>query len=332
MTKSELQEFCSTHKMPKFAASQICDWLYIKRVVSFDEMSNLSKINRAILSEQCRIGRSKPVMQQVSVDGTIKYLFETEEGQHIEAVYIPDEDRATLCISSQVGCKRACRFCMTGQMGLQGQLSSGEILNQIFSLPEFDKLTNVVYMGMGEPLDNPDEVMRSLDVLTSSWGLAWSPKRITLSTIGILPNLKRFLEESKAHLAVSMHNPLGEERLSFMPVEKVYPIEDVIRELKKHDFSGQRRVSFEYIMFEGVNDSMAHADAVVRLVNGLKCRFNLIRFHSFPGAPFKGSDDEAILRFQARLKAKGLTCTIRASRGQDILAACGMLSTREKES
>lgn len=332
MTKAELQELCAELGMPKFAAGQICDWLYIKRVVSFEEMTNVSKANRTLLTERCRIGRSAPVTSQKSIDGTIKYLYETDKGQHIEAVYIPDEERATLCISSQVGCKRACRFCMTGQMGLQGQLSSGEILNQIFSLPDFDKLTNVVYMGMGEPLDNPDEVMRSLEVLTSPWGLAWSPKRITLSTIGILPSLRRFLEESKAHLAVSMHNPLGEERLSFMPVEKVYPIEDVIRELRKHDFSGQRRVSFEYIMFDGVNDSMEHADAVVRLVNGLKCRFNLIRFHSFPGAPFDGSGDEAILRFQARLKAKGLTCTIRASRGQDILAACGMLSTKEGES
>ena len=329
MTKENLQDLCSDLNMPKFTAGQICDWLYNKRVTSFEEMTNLSKANRALLGEHCRIGRSEPVTKQVSVDGTIKYLFETSQAQHIEAVYIPDEDRATLCISSQVGCKRNCLFCMTGKMGFLGQLSSGEILNQIFSLPEFEKLTNVVYMGMGEPLDNPDEVMRSLEVLTSSWGLAWSPKRITLSTIGILSSLPRFLEQSKAHLAVSMHNPLGEERLNIMPVEKIYPLEEVIRELKKHDFSGQRRISFEYIMFAGENDSMEHADALVRLVNGLKCRVNLIRFHDFPGAPLEGSGDKAILRFQARLKAKGLTCTIRASRGQDILAACGMLSTTE---
>lgn len=327
----DIKDICSSLGMPKFTAAQITDWLYKKRVSTIEEMTNLSKKNRELLESDYYVGRTEPVDQQKSTDGTIKYLFSVEKNLHIEAVYIPDNDRATLCISSQVGCKRNCSFCMTGKQGLQGQLSSAEILNQIFSLPEFETLTNVVYMGMGEPLDNLDPVMKSLEVLTAEWGLAWSPKRVTLSTIGIVPALEQFLERSQVHLAVSMHDPFAEERESFMPVQKVYPIANVIRTLKRYDFSKQRRVSFEYILFKGINDSREHADEVVRLVNGLKCRLNLIRFHSFPGAPFDGSDDQAIFKFQDRLKAKGITCTVRASRGQDILAACGMLSTEKNK-
>ncbi len=217
---------------------------------------------------------------------------------------------------------------MTGKQGLQGQLAAGEILNQIFSVPEFEQLTNIVYMGMGEPLDNPREVMRSLAVMTSPWGLGWSPKRITLSTIGIMPALEDFFKDSRVHLAVSLHNPIPEERMRIMPVEKKYPLEEVIQFLKKQDFSGQRRLSFEYILFRDFNDTAGHADAMASLLRGLRCRINLIRFHSFPGAPFEGSEESRILEFQRRLKSRGLTCTIRASRGQDILAACGMLSTK----
>ncbi|WP_199563538.1 MULTISPECIES: 23S rRNA (adenine(2503)-C(2))-methyltransferase RlmN [unclassified Oceanispirochaeta] len=327
----DIKEICSSLGMPKFTAAQITDWLYKKRVSSIEEMTNLSKKNRELLESDYYVGRTEPVDQQKSTDGTIKYLFSVENNLHIEAVYIPDNDRATLCISSQVGCKRSCSFCMTGKQGLQGQLSSAEILNQIFSLPEFETLSNVVYMGMGEPLDNLEAVMKSLEVLTAEWGLAWSPKRVTLSTIGIVPALEQFLERSQVHLAVSMHDPFADERESFMPVQKVYPIANVIKTLKRYDFSKQRRVSFEYILFKGINDSREHADEVVRLVNGLKCRLNLIRFHSFPGAPFDGSDDQAIFKFQDRLKAKGITCTVRASRGQDILAACGMLSTEKNK-
>ena len=327
----DIKEICSSLGMPKFTAVQITDWLYKKRVSSIEEMTNLSKKNRELLESDYYVGRTEPVDQQKSTDGTIKYLFSVENNLHIEAVYIPDNDRATLCISSQVGCKRSCSFCMTGKQGLQGQLSSAEILNQIFSLPEFETLSNVVYMGMGEPLDNLDPVMKSLEVLTAEWGLAWSPKRVTLSTIGIVPALEQFLERSQVHLAVSMHDPFADERESFMPVQKVYPIANVIKTLKRYDFSKQRRVSFEYILFKGINDSREHADEIVRLVNGLKCRLNLIRFHSFPEAPFDGSDDQTIFKFQDRLKAKGITCTVRASRGQDILAACGMLSTEKNK-
>lgn len=331
MSPEEINELCSQLGMPRFTASQIEDWIYKKRVITIEQMTNLSQKNRDLLAAGYTLGRTAPVDKQVSSDGTVKYLFSAGTGFHIEAVYIPDSERATLCISSQIGCKMNCSFCMTGKQGFQGQLSSSEILNQIFSLPEFESLTNVVYMGMGEPLDNPDPVMRSLEVLTSEWGLAWSPKRVTLSTIGIVPSLKRFLEESQVHIAVSLHDPFADERERFMPVQKAFPIAEVIKILKGYDFTKQRRVSFEYILFKGINDTREHADEVVRLVNGLKCRLNLIRFHSFPSAPFEGSDDQTIFRFQDRLKAKGITCTVRASRGQDILAACGMLSTEKNK-
>lgn len=329
----DIKKICLRLGMPKFTATQITDWLYKKRICSIEEMTNLSKKNRELLSSEYYVGRTDPVDKQISSDGTIKYLFSTGNDLHIEAVYLPESERATLCISSQVGCKMNCSFCMTGKQGFQGQLSIAEILNQIFSLPEFESLTNIVYMGMGEPLDNLEAVLQSLEVLTAEWGLAWSPKRVTLSTIGIVPALEQFLERSQVHLAVSMHDPFAEERESFMPVQKAYPISDIVKTLKRYDFSKQRRVSFEYILFKGINDTQEHADEVVRLVNGIKCRLNLIRFHSFPEAPFDGSDDQTIFNFQGRLKAKGITCTVRASRGQDILAACGMLSTdKNKES
>jgi len=247
----------------------------------------------------------------------------------VEAAYIPDNDRATLCVSSQVGCKMGCLFCMTGKQGFQGNLSAGEIVNQLRSIPEWHNISNIVYMGMGEPFDNLENVLQSLDILTSEWGMAMSPRRITVSTIGVIPAMREFLEKSQCHLAVSLHTPFDDERRSLMPIQNVYPIEEVVKEIRKFDFSGQRRVSFEYIMFDGVNDSPQHVKEMARLLNGLQCRVNLIRFHSIPASPLKGSPDERIFEFRDSLTSKGIFTTIRASRGQDIQAACGLLSTKE---
>jgi 23S rRNA (adenine2503-C2)-methyltransferase len=222
-----------------------------------------------------------------------------------------------------------CKFCATGKQGFQQKLSAGEILNQVASIPDSTKLTNIVYMGMGEPLDNTDEVLRSIEVLTSPWGYGWSPTRITLSTVGVLPTLQRFLEESKAHLAVSLHNPFHDERAEIMPVEKSWSIEQVVDLIRQHDFSHQRRVSFEYIILEGMNDTPRHVAGLAKLLNGLPCRINLIRFHKIPGSPFVSPDMRRIEQFQNALKAKGFTATLRASRGEDIEAACGLLSTKE---
>lgn len=328
-TLRELQEVVKITGLPGYSAKQIAEWLYKKGVSSIDEMTNISLANREKLNEKYTVGRIAHTKVQESVDGTKKYLFPTSNGKFIEAAFIPESDRATLCVSSQVGCKMGCLFCMTGKQGFQSQLTAGEILNQIQSLPEFERLSNVVYMGMGEPLDNVDEVLKSLEILTSDYGYAWSPKRVTVSTIGILPGLKEFLAKSKCHLAISLHSPFDAERLKLMPIQHVYPIREVLAEIRNFDFGLQRRVSFEYIMFNGLNDTPAHIKELAKILNGMRCRINLIRFHPIPDTPLTGSDDNTIRAFQEGLNEKGIITTIRASRGQDIFAACGLLSTRE---
>ncbi len=327
-TPEELKQVVGELGMKPFAAKQIAEWLYKNHARSFDEMTNISLKDRQRLNESCSIGLETFSNVQSSADGTKKYLFPTAKSRFIEAAYIPDDDRATLCVSSQVGCKMGCLFCMTGKQGFQSQLSAGEIVNQISSLPEREKLTNIVYMGMGEPFDNLENVMKSLELLTSEWGYAMSPRRITVSTIGMIPAMKHFLEKSECHLAVSMHTPFHEERKKLMPIENVYPIAEVIETLRAFDMGRQRRVSFEYIMFKGLNDSPKHVNEIARLLNGMRCRINLIRFHPIPDTPLESSDETVIQQFREALVKKGIRTTIRASRGQDIFAACGLLSTK----
>ncbi len=330
MTLSQIQTVAAELGMPKFAAKQITDWLYNKGVTTIEDMTNLSKKHRELLSATYCVGLEAPVEAQRSVDGTIKYLYQVDNNQFVEAVYIPDGERATLCVSSQVGCKMGCAFCMTGRMGFIQQLTAHQILNQIAALPERDKLTNVVYMGMGEPLDNLDNVLQTLEILTASWGFGWSPKRITVSTIGIKKGLQRFIEESDCHLAVSLHAPFPMLRQELMPAEKAFSLTDIVSLLSDYDWGGQRRLSFEYIVFDGVNDHMEHAKSLVRLLKGLPCRINLIRFHRIPDSPLDGVSMDKMQRFRDYLTSHGVMTTIRASRGEDIFAACGMLST-EKE-
>ncbi len=329
-TLNELVEISSSAGMPGFTARQISDWLYKKHAVSIDEMTNLSKTAREKLAKDYEVGRTAHNKVQSSVDGTKKYLFPVGQHKSVEAAYIPEKERATLCLSSQVGCKMACLFCMTGKQGFQGQLTPGDILNQYASMPERDGLTNIVYMGMGEPFDNIENVLKSLEILTSDWGYAMSPRRITVSTIGIIPAMKNFLYSSEAHLAVSMHTPFDDERKSLMPIESVYPLADVIKEIKSFEWGRQRRISFEYIMFKGINDSDRHIKELCRILDGINCRINLIRFHPIPDSPLQSSDDKTIIHFRDRLTGKGITTTIRASRGEDIYAACGLLSTKEQ--
>ncbi len=328
-TLSELEQIVTELSFPKFTAKQIANWLYKKNINSFDDMSNLSKKQRQILSENFELGLKAPSSVQISKDGTKKYLFEISENRFIEAAYIPEKDRATLCVSSQVGCKYACDFCMTGKQGFQQNLTAGEILNQICSIPERDTLTNIVYMGMGEPMDNLDAVLKSSNIMTANYGFEWSPKRITVSTIGIIEPMIRFLNESRCHLALSMHNPFDEERLEIMPAQKTNPLTQIMRIIQKFDFDRQRRFSVEYIMFKGVNDSDKHAYELARLVYGLHCRVNLIKFHPIPDSNLKAAPYQKTEHFQNILKEKGIMTTIRKSRGQDIDAACGLLSTKE---
>ncbi len=328
-TLTQLQDLVLGLGLPKFTAKQLADWLYKKDVTSIEDMSNLSKNARNILQEKYEIGLTSYNSVSSSSDGTKKYLFTVKNTRFVEAAYIPDKERATLCVSSQVGCRMGCRFCMTARQGFQSNLNAGEIVNQIRSLPEKENLTNIVYMGMGEPLDNYQNLMQSLEILTADWGFAMSPRRITVSTIGIVGAMTKFLENSECHLAVSLHTPFDEERRTLMPVQNNHPIEEVLKVIRSYDFGRQRRVSFEYIMFNDLNDTPAHVKQLARILDGIRCRINLIRFHPIPDAPYQTSDDKTIEEFREALNKKGIRTTLRASRGQDIEAACGLLSTKE---
>ena len=328
---AELAALCAETGLPRFAAGQLARWLYVKHIENPMLMPDIPAARRALLAERFRQVLTPPERVTESADGTKKYLFRTQQGAYIESAYIPDGDRATLCVSSQAGCRMGCKFCATGRQGLQHSLTAAEILNQIVSLPERDTLTNVVFMGMGEPLDNTDNVLRALDILTAEWGFGWSPTRITLSTAGVVPELRRLLDSTKVHLAVSLHNPFHEERAAIMPVERAWPVAEVAAILRRYDFTRQRRVSFEYIVMSGLNDSPRHIRELCRLLDGIKCRINLIRFHKIPGSPYFSPDDAAMVRLRDTLTAKGIQTTIRASRGEDIQAACGLLSTSALE-
>ncbi len=328
-TLKEFMDLSVALGLPAYTGKQLSEWLYKKEISGFEEMTNLSKAARTLLASSYELGIHEPVDVQESIDGTKKYLFPALSGKFIETAYIPDGKRSTVCVSSQVGCKMGCLFCMTGKQGFQGNLTSGEILNQYRSLPEWRKLTNIVYMGMGEPLDNLTEVLKSLEILTSEWGFGLSPRRITVSTIGITPAMLEFLEKSEAHLAVSLHSPFDEDRRKLMPIQQVYPLKEVLNEIRSWDFGRQRRISFEYILFKRFNDSPAHVNELSRILHGIRCRINLIRFHPIPDTPLESPDESTIEHFRDLLNAKGITTTIRASRGQDIWAACGLLSTKK---
>jgi len=330
-TLAQLEELVSGLGLPRFTAAQIADWLYKKDVTAIDQMSNLSKTAREKLAENFDLGLSDPIKVQTSVDGTKKYLFRARNGKFIESAYMPERSRHTLCVSSQVGCKMGCLFCFTAKQGFQGNLSAGEILNQIRSLPERHSLTNIVYMGMGEPFDNMEGVMQSLEILTADYGIGMSPRRITVSTIGIIPAMKTFLEQSPCHLAVSLHSPFEVERRRLMPIEHVYSLTEVLEAIRSFPLGKQRRISFEYIVFKDLNHSARHVKELARILNGIRCRINLLRFHPVPGTPLAAPDDQTLEDFKEALEKKGIVTTIRKSRGQDIYAACGLLSTKQQQ-
>ena len=328
-TLEELQDLCLKIGLPKFTAKQIADWIYLKGVADINSMTNLSLKARELLSEKYEVGLISPIKETSSDDGTSKYLYKYDEDVFVETVMIPDKSRVTLCVSTQAGCKMNCKFCATGKQGFKRNLSAGEIINFVRSLPEFDELSNIVYMGMGEPFDNYNEVIKSINILTSDWGFAMSPRRITVSSSGIIPKMIDFIYETQCNLAISMHNPFHEERMEIMPIEKKYPIEEVCDEIRKHNWYGQRRVTFEYIVWKGINDTYSHAKEISYLLRGIECRVNLIRYHQTPEFDMEGADEETMQRFQEELENFHLPTTIRASRGEDILAACGLLSTKK---
>lgn len=327
LTLGGLREVAAGAGLPAYGAKQIADWLYKKHASSIEEMTNLSVRARDALAQGHVVGAAEPCGVQESVDGTRKYVYPAGGAGCVETAWIPETARGTLCVSTQIGCKMKCLFCMTGRQGFQGQLSAGDIYNQYRSLPERDRVTNLVYMGMGEPMDNLDAVLGSLAILTEPWGRAMSPRRVTVSTVGLIPGMIRFLKESECHLAVSLHSPFDEERARLVPTQKAYPIADVVAEIRRHPFGLQRRVFFEYIVFSGLNDTPRHVKELARLLNGVRCRINLMRFHAVDGVPLPGTSEASLATFQAGLEARGLIATIRKSRGLDIAAACGLLST-----
>ncbi|MRR22516.1 23S rRNA (adenine(2503)-C(2))-methyltransferase RlmN [bacterium] len=329
-TLAELSVVVREASLPPYAAKQIAGWLYRRGTTEISGMTDLSLTARSLLEQEYETGLLPPVSVATGSDGTKKYLFGISSSRFIETAFIPDRDRATVCLSVQSGCRMGCRFCMTALQGFQGNLTTNEILNQFRSIPEHDLLTNIVFMGMGEPLDNLEEVLRSLEILTSEWGYGWSPTRITVSTIGITGRIEEFLAQSKCHLAVSLHSPFDGERQSLMPAQKAHPVKEILDTIRGFDFGRQRRVSFEYIVFKGLNDTPAHVRELARILNGIRCRINLIRFHDIPGSEFSSPGQSEMEAFRDSLNAKGIVATIRASRGQDINAACGLLSTLEQ--
>lgn len=342
MTLGELESVAAEAGLRRFAAKQIARRLYVNRSQSVSEMTELPKASREWLEGHYCVGLQAPIAEARSTDGTVKYLFAIRGegfdfldggagGRDVEAVYIPDRERATLCVSSQAGCRMGCRFCMTGRQGFHGNLTAAGIINQVMAIPESRTLTNIVFMGMGEPLDNLPALLDAIEIMTAKWGFAWSPKRITVSSIGKLRELKRLLDETKVHVAISIHSPYPSERAGMMPVERAYPIMEVLALLRDYDFSHQRRLSFEYTMFRGVNDTPRHSHELARRLKGLDCRVNLIRFHEIPGSELNPASPEHMERFRDALNAEGITATIRASRGEDIMAACGMLAGKENK-
>ena len=329
----KLAQICDTLGLPRYAPAQVADWLYKKAVARIDEMTNLSREARRLLGEGYEVGVTEPTDVLQSADGTLKYLFAFQgaprvEAVHVETAFIPEASRATLCVSTQAGCARACLFCMTGLQGLQRNLTAGEILTQYARIPEKSGVTNIVYMGMGEPLDNLDAVLESLKLLTSSSGYGFSPRRITVSTVGLSPQFETLFNGTRCNIAVSLHSPRPAERARIMPVEKNHPIKKVLDFLKASRARNNRRISFEYILFKGLNDTPAHARELVRLLHGIRCRVNLIPYNGGRENDFAASSPEKAAVFQRTLNAKGMIATIRKSRGRDIDAACGLLSTR----
>ncbi len=323
-----------------FRGNQLYNWIYRRNASSVADMANLPERFRNRLAARFGIeavGRSRPTSLRTSEDGTRKYLFGVfGTGLRVESAIIPEGNRLTLCLSTQVGCRRGCRFCQTGRQGFDANLTPGDILNQYLSLPERDAITSVVYMGMGEPLDNLEATLRSLELLTDADGIGMGAGRITLSTVGIHPGLRQFLDAFGVNLALSLHSPFAEERRDLMPVEEAHPAAQSLQLLRSRREDLRRKLSVEYTLFAGVNDTIRHARELARQLAGLRVRVNLIPYHPIDGAApgdatLRPSGPDSIHAFQEELTSRGLRTFVRRSRGQDISAACGMLSTAGSE-
>ncbi|MCL4535979.1 MAG: 23S rRNA (adenine(2503)-C(2))-methyltransferase RlmN [Nitrospirae bacterium] len=340
LTMEELEAFIKESGLPVFRAKQILRWIYEKYAVSIHDITELSKDLREGLSEKAYISNFELLNRQLSKDGTEKFLFGLEDGETIESVLIPDEDRLTLCISSQVGCAMACRFCLTGKLGLKRNLEAYEIVDQIIAVNRVVKgdfargtkfplraITNIVLMGMGEPLANFDNVVDALWRITGL--MKFSPRRITLSTAGIVPKILELPQRSPmVNLAISLNATTDEVRDYMMPVNKTYPLKILLDACRKFPLPPRRRITFEYVMLKDINDSSEDAKRLIKLLKGIPSKVNLIPFNPYEGSEFERPDDERVLNFQQILLKGNITALIRKSKGQDILAACGQLKAR----
>jgi 23S rRNA (adenine2503-C2)-methyltransferase len=322
---SEITSILEAIGFSSIPAEKITYWLYRRRIKDFMDMENLPKVLRAYLNDHFSPGFSEPFQSFLSGDQSRKYLFNTRSGYPIESVYIPDNKRHTICISSQAGCRMACSFCNTGKLGFHGDLETEEILNQVGSIKEADSLTHVVFMGMGEPLDNYQNVVKALDILTAQWGFSFSPRNITVSTIGLKPQLKEFLNRTRCNVAISVHSPFDEERDEIIPSGGKYSIQELMNLIGAYRWERHRRVTFQYLMIKGINDTARHLGELIRLLKGTAVRINLMSFHSPEGSTIQSSPDDIRWHFKKQLIQNGISASIRKSRGKDIGAACGLL-------
>lgn len=337
MNPEELTGVARALGLKDYAAKQLAHWLYVERVDSIDAMSNLSLVARAALAEAYELGREQPRQASISRDGTAKYLYSVQgpglkgAGRTVETAVIPEGKRVTACLSSQVGCRMGCCFCATGAQPYGGNLTPAQILNQLFSLPEGQNVTNIVFMGMGEPLDNYPHLTRAIECLCSDWGCAMSPRRITVSTVGASDNLLPFIRQSECHLAVSLHSPFDAQRQELVPASRGMLLRGLMDTIRQGHWYGQRKLSFEYVLIKGVNDSPDHQRATAQLLRGLPALVNIIPFHPHPFAPaaLQPPSARSLNAFAEGLTALDVKCTIRLSRGEDISAACGLLSTTQ---
>ncbi len=328
LTMEDLGQVLGELGMPAYSAKQIFTWLYKKHASDFEQMTNISKSSRRLLSEQFEISTLKILSKKVSQDNTTKYQFLLDDGCTIESVLIPMGRWHTLCVSTQVGCALGCRFCLTGIKGFKRQLGVSEMINQLEGVrsdcPE-TPVSHIVFMGMGEPFANYDNVMKAIDILTSEHGYQYSAHRITVSTAGLVPQIKRFINESKAHLAVSLNAAYDDARSLLMPVNNTYSIKDIMDAVKDYHRKRKGWITFEYVMIKGINDGIGHAIQFVKLTRDFPCKVNLIPFNRHWGADYEKPDEEHIHAFQEYLLNHNITCMIRTARGEEIEAACGQL-------
>ncbi|MDK9716361.1 MAG: 23S rRNA (adenine(2503)-C(2))-methyltransferase RlmN [Trichlorobacter sp.] len=325
LTLPALEQFLQGQGKERYRATQIFKWLYQHDASSFDEMTNVSKALRTELAQTAYISRLEPETIEVGSDGTRKYLFMLEDGNAVESVIIPDEDRNTLCISSQAGCAMQCAFCLTGTFNLTRNLTTAEIVNQILAVRRDVDVRNIVMMGMGEPLHNLDNVIQALQIMAEDNGLQLSSRRVTVSTCGLVPELERLGREITVNLAVSLNATTDELRDRIMPVNKAYPIATLLAALKNYPLPGRRKITIEYVLLGGLNDTQEDAKRLVRLLSDIPCKINLIPFNPHEKADFRPPTRAALDAFHKYLLDRHFTVITRDSRGSDISAACGQL-------